>query len=56
MTLSRDGNQATILFRKRYNIEGEGVERRGEVVQELRWQRVNGQWRIVGERDVKVVR
>ena len=56
VTLSRDGNQATILFRKRYNIEGEGVERRGEVVQELRWQRVNGQWRIVGERDVKVVR
>ena len=56
VTLSPDGNQATILFRKRYVIEGDGVERRGEVVQELRWQRVSGQWRIVGERDVKVVR
>ena len=54
--LSPDGNHATIRFRKRYNIEGEGVERRGEVVQELRWQRVNGKWRIVDERDVRVVR
>jgi hypothetical protein len=56
VTLSPDGKQATMRFRKRYNIEGEGVDRRGEVIQELRWQRVNGRWRIVGERDVKVVR
>ena len=54
--LSPNGNQATIWFRKRYNIENEGVDRKGEVIQELRWQRVNGKWRIVGERDVRVVR
>jgi hypothetical protein len=53
--ISPDGQQATMRFRKRYNIEGESVHRSGVVLQELRWQRVNGKWRIVSERDLKVL-
>lgn len=54
--LSPDGRTAIMLFNKRYAIEGEGVDRRGEVIQELRWQRINGEWRITSERDLRVVR
>lgn len=53
--LEPDGRTATMLFRKRYSIAGGGEDRSGEVVQELRWQRVNGRWRIISERDVRVV-
>ena len=54
--LSRDGRTATMLFRKQYAITGGGQDRRGEVLQELRWQRIEGQWRIISERDLRVVR
>jgi ketosteroid isomerase-like protein len=53
--VSPDGNTATMRFRKQYAIEGGGQDRRGAVVQELRWKRAGGQWRIVSERDVKVL-
>jgi hypothetical protein len=53
--LDPDGQTATMLFRKRYAIAGGGEDRSGEVVQELRWQRINGRWRIISERDVRVV-
>lgn len=54
--LSPDGRTAIMLFHKRYEIVGGGEDRRGEVVQELRWQRVKGEWRITSERDLRVVR
>jgi hypothetical protein len=54
--LSPDGRTAIMLFNKRYAIEGGGLDRRGEVIQELRWQRINGEWRIISERDLRVVR
>jgi hypothetical protein len=54
--LSADGRTAIMRFRKQYAIAGGGEDRRGEVVQELRWQRADGQWRIVSERDLRVVR
>lgn len=54
--LSADGRTATMRFHKRYEIVGGGEDRRGEVVQELRWQRINGEWRITSERDLRVVR
>ncbi len=54
--ISPDGQHATILYRKRYRIEGQEGNRNGEVLQELRWQRVNSKWRIVSERDLKVLR
>jgi predicted lipid-binding transport protein (Tim44 family) len=51
--LSPDGQQATIRYRKRYKIEGREGNRDSEVLQELRWQRINSRWRIVSERDLK---
>jgi hypothetical protein len=56
ISLSPDGLTATMRFRKQYNIAGGGEDRSGEVVQELRWRRLNGKWRIISERDVRVVR
>jgi hypothetical protein len=53
--MSRDGRTAVMRFRKRYQITGgEGV-RSGEVLQELRWRRTDGGWRIVSERDLRVL-
>jgi hypothetical protein len=51
--LSPDGQQATIRYRKRYKIEGREGNRDRDVLQELRWQRINSRWRIVSERDLK---
>ena len=53
--LSRDGRTATMRFRKKYAIEGGGEDRRGEVVQELRWRRTDEGWKIVSERDLRVI-
>jgi ketosteroid isomerase-like protein len=49
--VSRDGRTAVMRFRKRYQID----ERGGEVLQELRWRRTGEGWRIVGERDLRVI-
>jgi ketosteroid isomerase-like protein len=54
--LSRDGRTATMRFRKKYSITGGADERRGEVLQELRWQRTGDGWKIVSERDLRVLR
>lgn len=53
-----DGNTAIMRFDKRYVIEGGASEqnRRGEVIQELRWQKSGAGWKIFSERDVKVIR
>jgi ketosteroid isomerase-like protein len=52
----QDGGRTAIMrFRKKYNVEVKSRIRRGEVVQELRWQRTNGGWRIFSERDIKVI-
>ena len=53
--VSPDGSTATMRFRKSYQITGGGEDRRGAVVQELLWKRVGNQWKIVSERDVKVL-
>lgn len=50
------GGIAIMRFRKRYDIEGGAQSRRGEVVQELRWQRTGNGWKIFSERDVRVIR
>ena len=50
-------NRAAVMrFRKSYAIEGGGQNRRGEVVQELRWQLTPQGWKIFSERDVRVIR
>ena len=53
--LSRDGRTAVMRFRKKYAISGGVPERRGEVLQELRWQRTRDGWKIVSERDLRVL-
>lgn len=55
------GNTAVMRYRKRYRIENGRQSRRGEVIQELRWQRVGSDssspsWRIFSERDIRVLR
>jgi ketosteroid isomerase-like protein len=52
--MSRDGRTAVMRFRKRYQITGE-ESRSGEVLQELRWRRTGDGWKIVGERDLRVL-
>jgi hypothetical protein len=42
-------------FRKTYVIRGPRVNRRGEVLQELRWRRTADGWKIIGERDAAVL-
>jgi len=50
-------NRAAVMrFRKSYVVEGGGQNRRGEVVQELRWQLTPEGWKIYSERDVRVIR
>jgi len=56
ITLGPDGNTATMRFRKQYVIEGTRENRRGEVLQELRWQKTEGGWKIISERDLRVIR
>lgn len=56
INVGADGRSATMRFHKSYAIAGGGEDRRGEVIQELRWRLVDGKWRIVSERDIKVVR
>ena len=56
ISVGPDGRSATMRFHKSYAIAGGGEDRRGEVVQELRWRLVGGKWRIVSERDLRVVR
>jgi ketosteroid isomerase-like protein len=53
--LSRDGRAAVMRFRKRYQITGGEGSRSGEVLQELRWRRTPSGWKIVGERDLRVI-
>ena len=52
----QDGGRTAIMrYRKKYRVENKRLSRRGEVIQELRWQRVGQQWRIFSERDIKVL-
>jgi hypothetical protein len=46
---------ARMYFRKTYMIKGR-VNRQGEVLQELRWVKSDDQWKIVSERDLRVIR
>ncbi|HWS90762.1 MAG TPA: nuclear transport factor 2 family protein [Pyrinomonadaceae bacterium] len=52
--VSPDGRTAVMRFRKRYRIDG-ADSRAGEVLQELRWRRTGSGWKIVGERDLRVL-
>ncbi len=52
----QDGGRTAIMrYRKKYRVENGRQSRRGEVIQELRWQRVGEAWRIFSERDIRVL-
>ncbi len=53
--LSPDGKMATMRFRKQYVIDNRGRSRRGVVLSELRWQRKGNDWKIISERDLRVL-
>jgi serine/threonine protein kinase/ketosteroid isomerase-like protein len=54
--VARDGRTAVLRFRKQFVIDSDGQRRRGEVLQELHWQRTPAGWRITSERDLQVIR
>lgn len=56
ITLDRDGQTATMRFRKEYIVKIKERVRSGEVLSELRWQRTDDGWRIIGERDAREIR
>lgn len=56
ITINRTDDTAVMYFRKQYVMTGNGQERSGEVLQQLRWRRAGDGWRIVGERDAQVIR
>ena len=49
-----DARSARMYFRKSYVIKGR-VNRQGEVLQELRWVNSDDGWKIVSERDLRVL-
>lgn len=51
-----DGRVAIMRFRKQYMTKNGSQSHRGEVIQELRWQRTAQGWKIFSERDVRVLR
>jgi hypothetical protein len=51
----QDDGRAIMRYRKKYRIENRRQSRRGEVIQELRWQRVGQAWQIFSERDIRVL-
>ncbi len=56
IAVSPDDGRATMRFRKEYAFQERGRERRGEVLQLLLWERSTVGWKIVGERDIRVIR
>ena len=55
ISLGQDGRTATMLFRKKYSIRTGQDNRNGEVLHELKWVKTNKGWKIVSERDLKVI-
>jgi YD repeat-containing protein len=54
--MSGDNRTATMRFHKTYAVKMDGREHHGEVLEWLRWQRTDDGWKIVGERDLRVLR
>ena len=56
IVFQQGGQLAVMRFRKAYRITSAIGTKAGEVIQELRWRRTGGGWRISSERDVRVLR
>jgi len=55
ITITNDRRAAVTRFRKDYDVGGTRGRRRGAVVQELKWVHTDNGWKIVSERDAKVL-
>ncbi len=55
ITLDKSQQNATMRFYKRYLIENGRASSRGQVLQELLWTKTPQGWKIVSERDLRVV-
>jgi hypothetical protein len=51
-----NGSVATTLFRKSYSRGTTARPESGEVLQEIVWQKTNRGWKIISERDLRVLR
>ena len=56
ITINSDETLATMRFRKEYFVRMNGRERRGQVQQVLEWKWTDEGWKIVGERDQRILR
>jgi ketosteroid isomerase-like protein len=54
VTPDASGDKATAVFDKEWNFEGENKYSSGRVQQQLTLAKINGRWRITGEKDLKV--
>jgi ketosteroid isomerase-like protein len=55
ITISGDGHTATMHFNKEYMMSVNGREHHGKVLHQLRWQLTDDGWKIVSERDIRVL-
>jgi serine/threonine-protein kinase len=55
ITFAPDGNTVTTVFRKSYS-RGDASQSQGEVLQEIIWRKTNRGWKIISERDLRVLR
>ncbi|HVG35506.1 MAG TPA: hypothetical protein VM911_20820 [Pyrinomonadaceae bacterium] len=53
---SHSTGTAIMRFRKNYVTETGLRKKSGEVIQELRWQKTRDGWKIISERDVRIIR
>ncbi|MDX6271178.1 MAG: hypothetical protein QOD28_2401 [Acidobacteriota bacterium] len=56
ITFGQDGSTATTTFRKSYSRGDASRPQSGEVLQEIVWQKTNRGWKIISERDLRVIR
>jgi YD repeat-containing protein len=56
ITMSGDGRTAIMRFHKTYTVKIGVREHHGEVLEWLKWVRTDDGWKIVGERDIRVLR
>lgn len=56
ITFAPDARTATMLFRKSYSRGAAAHPESGEVLQEIVWQKTNRGWKIISERDLRVLR
>lgn len=54
VTPDASGNEATAVFDKEWTFEGAEKSSSGKVQSQLKLKKINGQWLITGERDLKV--